>query len=278
MPPVDHLRRDPAAAAGDGRGFFDRLRWQADRMLLDDLVFHLEEAWRDRPVAPGTGFRFYKTRRQVEAFAAFFARRAELRARRIVELGIWDGGSVAFWSELFHPERHLALDLAEGPDGPDFLAWRARRGLESRVTTHWRIDQGRRDQVLELVRREHDGPLDLVVDDASHLYEATLASFEVLFPLLCPGGLFLIEDWSWAHWPEYQDPAHPWTRLNEPTHLVCALVEAAGSDERLIPSIHLEQSFVAVERGPLEIADPLAFRLDDHVRRRPPSPLRTLPG
>jgi len=267
-----------AVTGRDPRSVFDRLEWLPDRMLLDGLVFHLEEAERERPVAPGSGFRFYKTRAQVEAFADFFGRRPELRPRRIVELGIWDGGSVAFWNELFGPDLHLAVDLDERGDGPDFLAWRDRRGLAERVRTHWGVDQGRRDLLFDLVRRELDGPIDLVIDDASHLHEATLASFEVLFPLLRPGGLYLIEDWSWAHWPEYQDPSHPWTRLNEPSILVGSLVEAAGSDERLIPSIHVERSFVAVARGPLEIADPLAFRLADHVRRRPPSPLRTPPG
>ena len=38
-------------------------------------------------------------------------------------------------------------------------------------------------------------PLDLVIDDASHLYGPTMASFEVLFPRLRPGGLYVIEDW-----------------------------------------------------------------------------------
>jgi hypothetical protein len=42
-------------------------------------------------------------------------------------------------------------------------------------------------------------PLDLVIDDASHRLRETISSFEVLFPLLRPGGLFLLEDWDWQH-------------------------------------------------------------------------------
>jgi hypothetical protein len=42
------------------------------------------------------------------------------------------------------------------------------------------------------------------VDDASHTYEETRTSFEFLFPLLSPGGIYVIEDWSWAHHPDYQ--------------------------------------------------------------------------
>lgn len=41
---------------------------------------------------------------------------------------------------------------------------------------------------------------------ASHAYEETKASFEFLFPLLSPGGVYLIEDWSWAPHPSYQSP------------------------------------------------------------------------
>ena len=40
-------------------------------------------------------------------------------------------------------------------------------------------------------------PLDLVMDDASHLGPQTRASFETLFPRLRAGGLYIIEDWSW---------------------------------------------------------------------------------
>ena len=53
----------------------------------------------------------------------------------------------------------------------------------------------------QIVEGELADELDLVVDDASHTYEETRASFEFLFPLLSPGGVYVIEDWSWAHPP-----------------------------------------------------------------------------
>ena len=54
------------------------------------------------------------------------------------------------------------------------------------------------------------GGLDLVIDDGSHLAEPTRTSFDTLFPLLAPGGFYIIEDWAWEHWPEFQDPGHAW--------------------------------------------------------------------
>jgi hypothetical protein len=35
-----------------------------------------------------------------------------------------------------------------------------------------------------------------VIDDASHLLDPTRASFNVPFPLVRPGGVYVIEDWS----------------------------------------------------------------------------------
>ena len=51
--------------------------------------------------------------------------------------------------------------------------------------------------MLEIMDREFgDAPLDLVVDDASHLYDETKVALEVLLPRVRPGGLFIIEDWA----------------------------------------------------------------------------------
>jgi len=44
--------------------------------------------------------------------------------------------------------------------------------------------------------------VDLVIDDASHFLFETRESFRFLFPRLRPGGIYIIADWGWAHWPE----------------------------------------------------------------------------
>jgi hypothetical protein len=47
------------------------------------------------------------------------------------------------------------------------------------------------------------GPPDLIVDDGSHRSEDVIASFEVLFPLLARGGLYVIEDAHRSYMPDY---------------------------------------------------------------------------
>lgn len=109
-----------------------------------------------------------------------------------------------------------------------------------------------------------------MIDDASHLYRQTRASFEALFPLLRPGGLYIIEDWPWGHVPEYIAPDHPFFAGEEPlTRLVVELIEAAGTSTQLILSMVMYHCFVVVERGPQQLDKATHFNLEDHIIRRP---------
>jgi predicted O-methyltransferase YrrM len=122
-----------------------------------------------------------------------------LEPKRIFELGIKRGGSTAMISELTRPEKLVAIELATHPvellDG-----YIADHGLGDVVRPYYGVDQADRGRLSQIVAAEFGGAhIDLVVDDASHFYDETRASFEVLFPHLRPGGVFVIEDWSWQH-------------------------------------------------------------------------------
>jgi hypothetical protein len=70
------------------------------------------------------------------------------------------------------------------------------------------VNQEDREAVREIAEHEFDAPLDLVIDDASHLYEPTRTSFDALFPLLRPGGLYIVEDWQMAYVEDFvRDPS-----------------------------------------------------------------------
>lgn len=118
------------------------------------------------------------------------------RPERIFELGIKDGGSTALIALVAEPELLLAADLeAEIP--PLFAQLVADHHLEGRLVTAFGLDQGDRAALTGFVDAHLPGAgLDLVIDDASHILAPTRTSFEVLFPRLRSGGLFVIEDWS----------------------------------------------------------------------------------
>ncbi len=113
----------------------------------------------------------------------------------IFELGIFAGGSVALTVMLAEPRRMVAIDLLPAA-APTLARFMEDRGLDDVVRLHFGVDQADAGRLRELVSTEFDGPLDLVYDDASHVYGPTRATFETLFPRLRPGGVYLIEDWT----------------------------------------------------------------------------------
>jgi len=238
-------------------------------MLLNELVFRLQHYKDDSWALGDDCFLFYKIKPLVDQYAEFWSLRDNFAPGNVFELGIWDGGSIAFWFELFHPRKHVAVDLAERDDSPYFTRYVEERGLQKSISTYWRTDQANRERLQEIVETEFEGPLDLVIDDCSHLYAPTKASFEALFPLLRPGGLYIIEDWAWSHWEEFQEPTHEWADETALTRLLIDLVEAAGTSTDLVASITVYQGFAVVERGAESEITLQSFSLDEHIVRRP---------
>lgn len=244
---------------------FEKVVWSDGCLLLDDLVFRIDD---HRPHDGAEYFDLYKSKPLIEQFATF-VERVDLRAGNVVELGIWDGGSAALWFEVLQPDKLVAIDISPRGDTTYFSSYVRSRGLENRLRTYWDTDQGDRERLRQIVGDEFDGHLDVVVDDASHLYEPTKASFETLFPLLRPGGVYIIEDWQWEHGEEFQDPSHPWATEDSLTKLIFQLVEVAGTQRKgTIASLTIFGGFVAVERGWMSLDDPDGFTLEDRICRR----------
>ena len=255
---------------------FENMQWSADRAELHGLSFHIERASAST-LGQDDHFKFYKTRDLVDQYQLHFARQSGPPIVNVFELGIYDGGSTAFWFEALKPRKHVAIDFQARKDSPYFKQWIASRGLTGRVNTYWQTNQADHDELLRIVRAEMDGPLDLVIDDASHLYALSKASFETLFPLLRPGGTYIIEDWAWDHWHGFSDPDHIWAHERRLTDLVVEIIEAAGTARDLVARVEVFNGFVAIERGPLELAASSRLRLDDHIRRRPAREIRDTP-
>ncbi len=257
---------------------FDDLVWQHDRMILGDLVFRLQHFISSDWGLDDKCFIFYKIRPLVDQYAKLFASMPGFRVKSMLELGLWDGGSTAFWFELLQPNKYMGIDKSEREDSAYFQAYVSSRKIADRIRTYWGTDQTDSAKLRSLVTRELGGGLNLVIDDASHQYEPTKRSFEILFPCVEPGGLYIIEDWAWSHWAEFQAKDHPWADLTPLTKLVFDLIEVAGSwpsgpTPKLIESIAVYQGFAAVERGYAKIADAENFRLEQFISRKPNTPM-----
>lgn len=153
------------------------------------------EGFRPGPAAPGA-LRIYKSREQIESYIDLVT---AVPTSRVVELGIKAGGSTALLAQLVRPPKLVAVDIEPHP--VDALeTFLVTRGLHDSVRPYYGVDQADRRRLTAIVEEEFGAePLDFVIDDASHLRGPTRASFDVLFPRLREGGLFVIEDWSWEH-------------------------------------------------------------------------------
>ena len=207
----------------------------------------------------------------------------------IVELGIASGGSTALMSLLAEPSLLVSCELDPSPVGAltEFIH---RHGLSDSVRPFYGVDQSDRALLSRILDAEIGArPIDLVIDDASHLHDESRASLEVLLPRVRPGGLLIIEDWaadyvfakrvvavmsdqSSREFPEQerrltaaiieQDRLGPTTPL---PRLGIELMQVAAQASDVVAELTINRHWIAVRRGPAEL-DHAGFRLVDHYQ------------
>jgi predicted O-methyltransferase YrrM len=208
---------------------------------------------------------------------------SEFRHGRIVELGIAAGGSTALLALLTEPAKLVACDIASTPVAAlsEFIE---HEQLTDIVRPFYGVDQGDKGRLTDIMDRELGRePIDLVVDDASHLWDKTLASFEVLYPRLRPGGSFVIEDWATQYFigeemmdavanpsspryaqfkAQYDEAMHTGSPGRPPlARLGVELMLAATASPEVIAEVAVNRHWISVRRGPAAL-DPTDFRLD----------------
>lgn len=114
------------------------------------------------------------------------------RPLRFLEIGVSEGGSLLLWRSWFGSDATIfgvdidptSADLVDpdvaqvrigSQDDPDFL----------------------RSVVADM------GGVDIVLDDGSHMADHQRISYETLWPLLTPGGRYLVEDVHTAYWADF---------------------------------------------------------------------------
>jgi hypothetical protein len=105
------------------------------------------------------------------------------------------------------------------------------------------------------------GAPDIVVDDGSHVNEHVIKSFEIIFPKLKTGGIYVVEDTGTSYWPDYggdsDDTGNPKTILNYFKRLADCLnyQELVKPDyvatyfDKNIVSIHFYHNLILVYKG-----------------------------
>ena len=175
-------------------------------------------------------------------FAAFRGRPVN-----VVEFGVSQGGSLQMWRHYFGPEAKLfGVDINpnckqfEEPGAQIFIG-----------------DQADPEFLAMLARTLP--PIDILIDDGGHTMQQQIRTYEALFPLIQPNGIYLCEDVCTSYWPEfgggYQRPGsfieyskgfidaiHAW-HTREPERL------NVTEFTRTVRSVHFYDSVVVVEKG-----------------------------
>ena len=94
------------------------------------------------------------------------------------------GASAATWRAYFPKATIVVVDIEPKQnriDGVDF-----HRGSQA-------------DEAFLTGLHERYGDFDVIIDDASHLSSLTIQSWQLLYPMLRPGGLYVVEDTHMAY-------------------------------------------------------------------------------
>ncbi|MFG2062577.1 class I SAM-dependent methyltransferase [Micromonospora sp. NPDC048871] len=209
-----------------------------ERLDLDTLALRFgSDKWADHWYTPhyGRHFEQYRNRRV-----------------RLLEIGVggYDapdqgGESLRMWKYYFRRGLIHGLDLFD-KSSLDEPRLRTIKGSQA--------DAG---FLTELAGRI--GPLDIVIDDGSHLSADVILSFQTLFPLLRPGGLYVIEDLQTSYWPGWNggttDLDDPGTSLGFLKTLVDSLHHqeytggTSSAKDRMIGGLHFYHNIAFVEKS-----------------------------
>lgn len=120
-----------------------------------------------------------------DAYDDFFERAyPAFRPKRILEIGVCRGGSMAIWREMFPDATVVGVDNDLGQVQP----WTLEHFRENaRIQVHQITMPD--PQVLDL------GQFDLIVDDGYHGPASVFPAFDMCWPMLNVAGIYVVEDW-----------------------------------------------------------------------------------
>lgn len=225
------------------------IKWtKKNYFSVDGVEFHVIPLGLGNPKSTPERFIFQKSLWVVERYEQLIE---QLKPKSIFELGIWCGGSAVFFQRLAKANKLVTLDITETRvEALD--QYIEANHLQQTLKPFYGVDQGDVPRLRQIVRDEfEDGLLDLVIDDASHFVDETRNSFNALFPFVKPGGVFVIEDWSWAH-GKFDGPAEfpAFYPDHAPlTTLLFEIILACPSARDYIEKIEIDKNSATIWRG-----------------------------
>ena len=109
---------------------------------------------------------------------------------KMLEIGVLTGGSLEIWQRYLGPTATIV--------GADIASLARQNAPDFKIHIG---DQADADFLRKMV--EKSGPFDIVIDDGGHTFDQQRTSFDVLYPLLNDGGVYIVEDICTSYWDEF---------------------------------------------------------------------------
>ena len=125
--------------------------------------------------------------RDAHGYTEFYQQFFEKYERpNIIEIGIWEGGSTRMLSDFYDGDCEIwALDWDEN----------LKRFVEDMPNVHFvNIDAGNKEQIEEFRKSVEGIKFDIILDDASHIWQHQMNLISGLHTLLSENGIYIIED------------------------------------------------------------------------------------
>lgn len=120
----------------------------------------------------------------------FWLKEKQNQIKKVLEIGICKGGSLALWKEYFTNAEIVGIDIDKSC-----------KQFETSGVKVYIGSQSDKEFLTYITQVEKE--FDLIIDDGSHEYQDQIISFEVLFPFLKNNGLYIIEDLGTSYFSSY---------------------------------------------------------------------------
>jgi hypothetical protein len=246
------------------------LIWEDDLHLkINDVSFYLsvDTNYLKTGYSASDTFLLGKPRHMVEKSVEIGK---QYKISKIFDMGILHGGSAALYDQIFAPEKLVAIEHDLQP--VDVLAnYITKHNKVDIVKPYYGVNQADRSAMEKILLAEFPNrDIDLIVDDASHLYYETREAFNISFPYLKKGGLYIIEDWAWAHWSgDYWQKGQNAFLKNKVamSNLLVELFMLTASHPEFIEDIFIDHNIIKIKRGKAELSTS-KFNIADHYLLR----------
>lgn len=123
-------------------------------------------------------------------FLEAYKKQIDIPVRRLLEIGVQNGGSLRVWHDMFPDAEIVGIDI-------DPLCKKHERPEDNIKVLIG--DQTNADFLDSL------GTFDVVIDDGGHTMQQQQFTFHQLFPKMASGSYYIIEDTHTSYWPQFWD-------------------------------------------------------------------------